>query len=142
MKIADIMTLDVVVANPDHHISAIAELMADRDIGFVLVGENDQLVGTVTDRDIVVRGLARGHDGNAQVRDVMTPDVKYCFEDQTVEEVMRNMGEVQVRRMPVVSRDKQLVGVVTVGDVAAGESAEKAGEALSGISRPGGSHHQ
>lgn len=101
--------------------------MAVDDVGFLPVGENDRLVGTITDRDIVVRAVAEGKDGNATVRDVMTKDVKYCFEDEDIEHVAQNMGDIQVRRLPVLNRDKRVVGVVSLADAALKEDPATAG---------------
>lgn len=142
MKVSDAMTRDVKVASPDDHIKAIAKLMADQDIGFMPVGENDRLVGTITDRDMVVRALAEGRDGNCAVRDVMTKEVRYCYEDEDIDHVAQNMGNIQVRRLPVVSRDKRLVGVVSLADVSQAHDPEVAGIAMSGIVEPGGQHTQ
>jgi CBS domain-containing protein len=95
----------------------------------------------ITDRDIAIRGIAKGKGPKAKVRDVMTADVKYCFEDQDVEEITRNMADIQVRRLPVLNRDKRLVGILSLGDIAISDG-KGAGDALSGISRPGGEHTQ
>lgn len=140
MKVADAMTRDVQMISPDDTIESAAKLMARRDIGFLPVGENNRLVGTITDRDIVVRALAQGKGGSAHVRDAMTSDVKYCFDDEDMVEVTQNMGEIQVRRMPVVNRDKRLVGVVSLADAALKHDPEMVGVALTGVVEPGGSH--
>ena len=116
--------------------------MAECDAGALPVGQDDRLVGMITDRDITVRGVAQGKGLDTKVRDVMTPDVKYCFEDEDLDHVARNMGEQQVRRLPVVNRDKRLVGILSLGDVAMGERPRLAGEAVAGVSRPGGAHSQ
>jgi CBS domain-containing protein len=110
--------------------------------GVLPVGENDQLIGMITDRDIAIRGIAEGKGPKAKVRDVMTDDVKYCFEDQELEEVTRNMADIQVRRLPVLNRDKRLVGILSLGDIAGSPDGKGAGDALRGISRPGGEHTQ
>lgn len=141
MKVADVMTRDVAIANPHDSVADVARLMASNDIGFLPVGENDRLVGTITDRDIVVRGLARDRT-DCRVADVMSRDVKYCFDDQEIEDVVRNMGDVQVRRLPVVDRDKRLVGVVSLADAALKHDAEAAGVGLMGVVEPGGSKSQ
>jgi CBS domain-containing protein len=116
--------------------------MADIVAGFLPVEENDRLVGTITDRDIAVRAVAEGMDPDTKVRKIMTRDVKYCFADEDVAAVARNMGDIQVRRLPVMNRDKRLVGVVALGDIALVGGAEPAGAALSEISEPGGPHSQ
>jgi CBS domain-containing protein len=143
MKVSDCMTRDVRVAAPNQTLRDAAKLMAELDVGILPVGENDRLVGMVTDRDIAIRGIGRGCGPDAAVREVMTDDVKYCFEDQSIEEVSRNMGDIQVRRLPVVDRQKRLVGIVSLSDIANGDGAlEEAGEALRDISQPGGEHSQ
>lgn len=141
MKVSEIMSRDVQIANPQQTIAEIARKMADQEIGFMPVGDGDRLVGAVTDRDMVVRGLADGLAGDAKVREVMTRDVKYCFEDDDVDDVARNMGQVQVRRLPVVNRDKRLTGVISLGDAALAAAAA-AGAGLKKIARPGGTHAQ
>jgi CBS domain-containing protein len=118
----------------------IAELMGGEDSGAVAVVEDNKLIGMVSDRGIVVRALADSRDpSSATARTVMSSSLLYCFDDQSVEEVLDNMGEQQVRRMPVVDRDKRLVGVVSIGDLSAAAPADRAGESLSQISQP--SHH-
>ena len=139
MKVSEAMTRDVRVASPDETIRQAAKTMASLDAGVLPVGENDHLIGMITDRDIAIRGIAQGKGPKAKVRDVMTEDVKYCFEDQEVEEVTRNMADIQVRRLPVLNRDKRLVGILSLGDIAISDGKD-AGEALCGISRPGGEH--
>jgi CBS domain-containing protein len=142
MKIREAMTPDVRVANPDETIQQAARLMASLDAGVLPGGENDRLVGMITDRDIAIRAIAEGKGPDAKVRDVMTKDVKYCYEDQDVNEVTRDMADLQVRRLPVLNRDKRLVGIVSLGDIAISPDNERAADALSGISRPGGEHTQ
>ena len=142
MKVSEAMTRDVRVASPDETIRQAAKTMASLDAGVLPVGENDHLIGMITDRDIAIRGIAQGKGPKAKVRDVMTEDVKYCFDDQEVEEVMRNMADIQVRRLPVLNRDKRLVGILSLGDIAISPDSKDAGEALRGISRPGGEHTQ
>lgn len=141
MKVSDVMTRGAALASPNDTITAIAERMAREGLGFMPVGEDDRIVGTITDRDIVVRGLAARMDPErTPVRDVMTADVRYCFEDEDLDHVVQNMGDVQVRRLPVVDRDKRLVGVVALADSARAHDTEAAGIAMSGITEPGGPH--
>ena len=142
MKVSEAMTRDVRVANPDETVQQAAKLMANLDAGVLPVGENDRLVGMVTDRDIAIRGVAEGKGPDAKVREVMSKDVKYCYDDQEVCDVIQNMGDIKVRRLPVLNRDKRLVGILSLGDVAKVESEKETGEALSKISRPGGQHSQ
>jgi CBS domain-containing protein len=140
MKVSEAMTRRVRVANPKETVQHAAQVMAKMDVGALPVGENDHLVGMITDRDIAIRGVAKGKGPQARVRDVMTKDVKYCFDDQEVEEVTRNMADIQVRRLPVVDHDKRLVGILSLGDIAISHESIEAAEALSGISQPGGQH--
>jgi CBS domain-containing protein len=143
MKVSDSMTRDVRVANPNQTIQDAAKMMSDVDSGVLPVGENDRLIGMITDRDIAVRAVAQGKGPQTLVREVMTDHVHYCFDDEDMDEVTRKMADSQVRRLPVVNRDKRLVGILSLGDVATSrDGADEAGEALSDISRPGGEHSQ
>lgn len=142
MNVSEVMTRNVVLANPDQSIHQIAKLMAERDTGALPVGENDRLVGVVTDRDIAVRAVAQGLSPDTPVRKVMSSQVLYCYEDEDVEQVARNMGKNRVRRLPVLNRDKRLVGIVSFGDVSRTVPADRAGEAIARISEPGGPHSQ
>jgi len=118
-QIKDVMTPTCEWIAPEKTANEAAQIMQAKDIGFLPVGENDRLVGMITDRDIVVRTLAQAKDPSAtQVRDIMTPKTYYCYDDQDVEEICNNLGDIQVRRLPVVNRDKRLVGVVSLGDLA------------------------
>ncbi|HLI10845.1 MAG TPA: CBS domain-containing protein [Alphaproteobacteria bacterium] len=136
MKVSELMTRDVEIANPNDTIEAAARLMAKIDAGVLPVGEENHLVGMITDRDITIKGVASGKDPKStKVRDVMTGEIKYCFEDEDVDRVADNMADLQLRRLPVVNRDKRLVGIVSLGDIATGHKPSKAGEALSGISQ-------
>ena len=141
MKVSEAMTRDVRVANPEETIQQAARTMATLDAGVLPVGEKDHLIGMITDRDIAI-GIAEGKGPDAKVRDVMTEDVKYCFDDQEIQEVTRNIADIQVRRLPVLNRDKRLVGILSLGDIAMSHDGKGAGEALRGISRPGGEHTQ
>jgi CBS domain-containing protein len=107
------------------------------------VGENDRLVGMITDRDIAIRAVAQGKGPDTPVREVMsTEQVLYCFEDEDLEHVAQNMGDTQVRRLPVVNREKRLVGIVSLGDIARKEDRKTAGKAVREVSKPGGQHSQ
>lgn len=142
MKVKEAMTRDVHLASPDQTIREAAQQMASIDAGSLPVSENDRLVGMITDRDIAVRAVAQGMGPDTKIRDVMSQEVLYCFEDETVDDVAENMGDMQVRRLPVVDRDKRLVGIIALGDLAACEPAETTGEAVAAISKPGGAHSQ
>jgi CBS domain-containing protein len=141
MKVSEAMTRDVQLATPGQSIRDVAKMMAEADTGFVPVGDNDKLVGMITDRDIAVRGVATGKGPDTPVSDVMTQEVKYCYEDEDVDHVAQNMGQIKVRRLPVMNRDKRLVGVLAIGDVAKSDT-EAAAAALAGSSRPSGPHNQ
>ncbi|HEX9904101.1 MAG TPA: CBS domain-containing protein [Propylenella sp.] len=136
MQISEIMTRDVKLIHPGDSIRDAARRMRDEDFGSLPVAEGDRLVGFVTDRDIVIRGLANSGGPDSPVRDVMSDHVLYCFEDETVESVATNMARNQVRRLPVLTREKRLCGIVALGDIATHGADEPAEEALEGISRP------
>ncbi|HEX6006938.1 MAG TPA: CBS domain-containing protein [Burkholderiales bacterium] len=136
------MSHDVRVANPDQTIRDAARMMSEIDAGVLPVGENDRLVGMITDRDIAVRAVAQDKPPSTKVRDVMSREVLYCYDDQDLDEVAVNMGDEQVRRMPVVNRDKRLVGIISLGDLAQTANAKTAGRAVADISSPGGPHTQ
>lgn len=140
MKENEVMSRKVFVANAEGAVQGAARKMAGSNSGVLPVAESDRLVGMPTDRDIVVKGIARGKGPDAEVRDVMTPEVKYCFDDREIDDVMRNMGDLQVRRLPVLNRDKSLIGILSLGDAAVSGDKGKTVEALHGISRPGGDH--
>jgi CBS domain-containing protein len=142
MKVRDAMTHDVRITNPNETILQAAQTMADLDAGVLPVGDHDRLVGMITDRDIAIRGIAEGKGPDTKVRDVMTSEVKYCFDDQEIDEVCRNMGNIKVRRLPVLDHSKRLVGILSLGDIALAQSNGSAGQALSDISRHGGEHSQ
>ena len=142
MRVSEAMTRDVRVANPGQSIRDAARMMAEIDAGAMPVGENDRLVGMITDRDIAIRAVARGKGPDTPVREVMSSEVKYCFEDEDLEHVARNMGDLQVRRLPVVNREKRLVGIVALGDIARKEDHATTGQAAAAVSQPGGKHQQ
>lgn len=142
MQVSEAMTRDVRIATPDQSISDVARIMADCDVGSLPVGENDRLVGMITDRDIAVRAVAQGRSPDTKVREVMTQDVKYCFEDEDLASIAYNMGDIQLHRLPVVNRDKRLVGIVALADIANCEGAKPAGQAVCGISSPSGEQAQ
>lgn len=142
MKIRDCMTNDVKIATPDESLREAASMMAELDAGILPVADGDRLVGMITDRDIAIRGIANGKGPDAKVRDVMSSEVKYCFDHDDVADVLRNMGDIQVRRLPVLNSAKRLVGIVSIGDLATNGAAVMAGNALNEISQPGGEHSQ
>jgi CBS domain-containing protein len=139
MQIDKIMHRNVKIIGPDETLRDAATAMKKLDVGVLPVGEHDKLVGMITDRDIAIRGIAEGKGPDTKAREVMSQEVKYCFEDEHVAE---NMAELQVRRLPVLNRDKRLVGIVSLGDLATQGSLPKTARALHGISQPGGQHNQ
>lgn len=141
MKVREVMTANVCLANPEWSICQAAQVMANQDIGALPVGEDDRLIGMVTDRDIAVRAVAHGLDLDTKIRDVMSQEVMYCFDDEDLDDVCQNMGDIKVRRLPVLNHDKRLVGIIAISDLASCEE-KKLGEAVANISTPGGVHSQ
>ena len=142
MKVRECMTRNVQVASPKQSIRDAAKMMVECDAGVLPVGENDRLVGMITDRDIALRAVARNLPPDTPVRDVMSKEVLYTFDDLDIGEVARNMAQQKVRRLPVVNRDKRLVGIISLGDLARGADERMLGHAIGDISRPGGLHDQ
>jgi CBS domain-containing protein len=143
MRISDAMTREVRLANPDQSIRDAAKMMAEIDAGAMPVGEGDRLVGMITDRDIAVRAVAQGKGPDTPVREVMSIEqVLYCYEDEELDHVAKNMGEIQVRRLPVLDRSKRLVGIVSLADIAQSAGVRPAGNAVKGVTKPGGTHSQ
>jgi len=138
MQVKDVMTRGAECTRPDATLREAAERMKGLDVGSLPVCENDRLVGMITDRDITVRATAESLPPLlGRVRDVMTPDLIYCFEDEDVAEAARLMEEHQVRRLVVLNRDKRLVGIVSLGDLAVKTgNDELTGEALEQVSEP------
>jgi CBS domain-containing protein len=143
VRVHDAMKTGVQIASPDQSIAEAAKMMARIDAGVLPVGENDRLVGMITDRDIAIRGVAMDKAPDTLVRDVMSKEVCYCYEDQDIDEVAENMADLKVRRMPVLNRDKRLIGMLSLGDIARSDGHDgTTAMALSGISEPGGEHSQ
>jgi CBS domain-containing protein len=142
MQIRDVMTREVRTIARSATIRDAARIMADLDIGILPVAEEERLVGMISDRDIALRGVGAGKGPDAAVSDVMSPEVKYCYEDEEIETVCRNLAEIQVRRLPVLNRNKQLVGIVSLADLVGNDAAEACGRAIEGITRKGGRHNQ
>ncbi|SIQ12535.1 CBS domain-containing protein [Aromatoleum tolulyticum] len=136
-QLRDLMSRDVKVINPDMTIRQAAATMRDEGFGMMPVGENDRMIGTISDRDIAIRAVAEGKDSSTKVRDVMSDGVAWAFEDESVDEAVKIMSERQVRRLPVVDREKRLVGIVSLGDFAVQRTEiQPAAEALAEISKP------
>lgn len=136
MQVKEVMTRGIEAIQPNATIQEAAEKMRVLDVGVIPVCENDRLLGTLTDRDITVRATAAGHHpAELKVRDIMTPDIVSCFEDQDVEEAARLMKERQIRRLLVLNREKVIVGIVSIGDLALGANDQKlAGQTLEQVS--------
>ncbi|WP_129790604.1 CBS domain-containing protein [Sphingosinicella sp. CPCC 101087] len=142
MKVAECMSRDVQIVKPDQPIQEAAQFMLRTDSGSMPVCDGDRLVGMVTDRDIAVRAVAQGRGPDTPVREAMSDSVEYCYEDDDVEQVAMKMSDSQVRRFPVLSREKKLVGIVSLGDISRSDTGDAANVALGGITDPGGQHDQ
>ena len=137
-KLKDIMSPNVQVIRPEATISEAAQKMREGDFGMVPVAENDRMIGAISDRDIAVRAIAEGKGPDTPVRDIMSEGITWAYEDDSVERAAQIMSEHQVRRLPVVNREKRLVGIVALGDFAVESSdIRPAAEALAEISQPG-----
>jgi CBS domain-containing protein len=142
MKISEVMTRDVQTVRPDQPVQEAASFMLSADAGSIPVTDGDRLVGMITDRDIAVRGVAKGYGPDTPVRELMTGDVICCREDDEVEDVASKMSEAQVRRLPIIDRDERLCGIVSLGDLSRDADDDSATEALEGVSERGGQHRQ
>jgi CBS domain-containing protein len=143
MQVKDAMTTDVELASPNQTIRQAALLMGKTDCGALPVADKDSLVGMITDRDIAIRAVAAGKGPKTLVKEIMSAEVLYCFEDQELDEVAANISGLKVRRLPVMNREKRLVGILALGDMARKENGiDRAAEALKAISQPGGEHSQ
>lgn len=119
MQVKEAMCKSIKIISPDTLLREAAENMRECDCGYMPVGENDRITGTVTDRDIVIRAIAAGlNPDETTVDKIMTSKVFYCFEDDNVEEAAESMKQQQVRRLIVLNRDKRMTGVITIGDIA------------------------
>jgi CBS domain-containing protein len=144
MNVNSCMSTDVRLASPIQSIRDAARMMKEIDAGILPVGENDRIVGMITDRDIAVRAVALGKGPDTTVRDVMSQEVLYCYDDEGLDDVARQMRELQIRRMPVLNREKRLVGIISLSDLALtdDDGTGRAAGALEGVSQPGGMHNQ
>ncbi|MEP6608151.1 MAG: CBS domain-containing protein [Burkholderiaceae bacterium] len=133
--IAEVMTPDVEVARPEETLRDVARAMADLDVGSLPVCDGRKLVGMITDRDITIRAVAEGKSGDTLVSDVMTDDVVWCTDTDSIDQVLQQMSDAQIRRIPVVDRDRHLVGIVALGDIALDED-DDVDETLRDISMP------
>lgn len=132
-----VMSRDVRVISPDASLQEAARQMRDGGFGLMPVGENDRMIGTISDRDIAIRAVADGKPAGTKVRDAMSSGVIWAYENASLEEAATKMREHQIRRLPVVNADKRLVGIVALGDFAVeSEDIAAVGQALSDISEP------
>jgi CBS domain-containing protein len=142
MKVSEVMTRDVQTVRPDQPVQEAASFMLSVDAGSIPVTEGERLIGMITDRDIAVRGIAKGYGPDTPVRELMTDDLVIARIDDDVEDVANRMSEAQVRRLPVIDHDQRLCGIVSLGDLSRGTDDDCAVEALEGVSQPGGQHQQ
>jgi CBS domain-containing protein len=139
MKVKDVMHKGVDWVSPDTPVTELAKLMRDHDVGAIPIGENDHLIGMVTDRDIVCKGLAQDNFDarDATARDVMTAEIHCCREDDDLAKAVRHMEELKVRRLPVINKNKRMIGILSLGDVSHSASADLLSECIKSIS----AHH-
>ena len=142
MRISEVMTRDVKTVRPDQTAREAASFMLSEDAGSMPVSDGDRLIGMITDRDIAVRGVAKGHGPDTPIRDIMTDEVICARDDDDVKEVATKMGKAQVRRLPVIDANDKLCGIVSLGDLSREAKGESAHQALDGISAPGDKHKQ
>lgn len=136
-QVKALMSKDVQVIGADQTIQEAAVLMSKGNYGMMPVGENDRMIGALSDRDIVIRAVAQGKGPSTKVRDVMSPGIFWTFEEDSIDKAAEIMSKHQIRRLPIVNADKRLVGIVALGDFTVESSdIEVAGEALSEISKP------
>jgi len=138
MNVSEVMSHGVYTTNPDETVQTAAQTMVDLDTGVLPISEDDRLIGILTDRDLSTRVVAEARDPTTTfVRDVMSTEVRCCFEHDSVEEVAVKMSQWHLRRLPVLNREQRMVGIVSLGDLARHSTPEIAGGALSGIAAAG-----
>ena len=142
MKVSDVMTREVQTISPDQTAKEAANFMLSTDSGSIPVTDGERLVGMITDRDIAVRGVAKGFAPDTPVSELMTRDCITAREDDDVSTIASKMSEAQVRRLPVIDGDEKLCGIVSLGDLSRDGDDQSASQALAGISQPGGQHQQ
>ncbi|HYX46770.1 MAG TPA: CBS domain-containing protein [Sphingomicrobium sp.] len=142
MKVSEVMTRDVQTVRPDQPVQQAASFMLNADAGSIPVTDGDRLIGMITDRDIAVRGVAKGYGPDTPVRELMSDGIICARADDDIEDVASKMSEAQVRRLPVIDEEDRLCGIVSLGDLSRETDEDCAGEALKGVSEPGGSQQQ
>lgn len=134
MLVKEIMSRKPDFISPHITLKEAASEMLKRDIGFIPVGENDRLIGALTDRDIAIRAVAKGKDpANTHVNEIMTQNIRYCFEDEDIEDVAKEMSDLQIRRLVVLNREKRMTGILSLGDLAKSENDQLTGHVLHDI---------
>ena len=141
MNASECMSPAVAMVSPEHTVAEAVEKMERHDCGSLPVAQGDRLVGMVTDRDIALRAIGAGRDANTPVSQVMSSEVKYCFAETEIDDLLANFGDQQLRRMPVVDNEKRLVGIISLSDVVK-EAEQRSGEALAQITQPSAHHNQ
>lgn len=142
MKVSEVMTRDVQTVRPDQSVKDAASFMLSADAGSIPVIDGERLIGMITDRDIAIRGVAKGYGPDTPVRALMTDEILCVRIDDDVDEVASRMSEAQVRRLPVIDDEERLCGIVSLGDLSRDADEDAAAEALEGVSEPGGRHRQ
>ncbi len=142
MKVSEVMSRDVQTVGPDQPVQEAASFMLSANAGSIPVTEGGKLLGMITDRDIAVRGVAKGFGPETSVRELMTDDIVSARIDDNVADVAERMSSAQVRRLPVIDEQQQLCGIVSLGDLSRQTDGESATVALEGVSQPGGQHQQ
>jgi CBS domain-containing protein len=142
VKVSEVMTRDVETVRPDQPVQEAASFMLQADAGSIPVIDGGRLIGMITDRDIAVRGVAKGYGPETPVRELMTDDLVVVRIDDNVDDAASKMSDAQVRRLPVIDQDERLCGIVSLGDLSRESDDECATEALQGVSQPGGEHRQ
>lgn len=135
MKINEIMSREVRTISPDTPLREVAQIMRQADIGALIINQNDRMAGMVTDRDLVIRAMADGMDLDTPVSRIMSDEVRYCFDDEEIDHVAKNMAQIEKRRLPVVNRDKRLVGMVSLANVASCNADKVSANLLRGVAR-------
>jgi len=142
MKVSEVMTREVQTVSPEQRVQEAAGFMLSSDAGSIPVTDGGKLIGMITDRDIAVRGIAKGFGPETLVRDLMSNDVVCARHDEDVEDAATRMSKAQVRRLPVIDEQEKLCGIVSLGDLSRQTDNGTAGQALEGVSQPGGQHQQ
>ncbi|WEX10725.1 CBS domain-containing protein [Chelativorans sp. AA-79] len=135
MRVSEAMHKNAIWVSPNMPVSEVAKIMKEKDIGAVPVGDNDRLIGMVTDRDITIRALPNGHDvSSLTARDVMSPGISYCRAEDALQDAVRLMEKKKIRRLPVIDADKRMVGMLSVGDISHFGDEDLTGELMQAVS--------